>query len=115
LSLNAVIEPVSVNPEEQKTGMNAMVFDLRSGQEARRLYLWSSDRSDTVTAKAVMDGRIFTVSYGSQQVKLPFYLKLNDFILERYPGSNSPFGIQERCRSSRQERKRSETFPDIYE
>jgi cytochrome c-type biogenesis protein CcsB len=94
LSLNAVIEPVSVNPEEQKTGMNAMVFDLRSGQEARRLYLWTSDRSDTVTAKAVMDGRMFTISYGPQQVKLPFYLKLNDFTLERYPGSNSPSGYK---------------------
>jgi cytochrome c-type biogenesis protein CcsB len=94
LSFNAVIEPVSVNPEEQNTGMNAMVFDLRSGQESKRLYLWSSDRADTVTAKAVMDGRIFTVSYGPQQVKLPFYLKLNDFILERYPGSNSPSGYK---------------------
>jgi cytochrome c-type biogenesis protein CcsB len=94
LSFNAVIEPVSVNPEEQNTGMNAMVFDLRSGQESKRLYLWSSDRADTVTAKAVMDGRIFTVSYGPQQVKLPFYLKLNDFTLERYPGSNSPSGYK---------------------
>jgi cytochrome c-type biogenesis protein CcsB len=92
LSLNAVIEPVSVNPAEQNTGMNAMVFDLTSGQEARRLYLWSSEGSDT--AKAVLDGRVFTVSYGPQQVKLPFYIKLNDFILERYPGSNSPSGYK---------------------
>jgi cytochrome c-type biogenesis protein CcsB len=94
LSLNAVIEPVSVNPAEQNTGVNAMVFDLRSGQEARRLFLLSSERSDTASAKAVVDGRIFTVSYGSQQVKLPFYIKLNDFILERYPGSNSPSGYK---------------------
>ena len=30
------------------------------------------------------------VSYGSQIMKLPFSLKLNEFQLERYPGSDSP-------------------------
>jgi cytochrome c-type biogenesis protein CcsB len=29
-------------------------------------------------------------NYGANRVKLPFRIKLNDFILERYPGSNSP-------------------------
>ena len=29
------------------------------------------------------------VSYGAKQIKLPFSLKLRDFILERYPGTNS--------------------------
>jgi cytochrome c-type biogenesis protein CcsB len=33
--------------------------------------------------------RIF-VTYGSKHVDLPFALQLNDFELERYPGSNSP-------------------------
>ncbi len=32
----------------------------------------------------------FNVSYGSQIMKLPFALKLNEFQLERYPGSDSP-------------------------
>ena len=31
-----------------------------------------------------------TVSYGVQLRKLPFNLKLNDFIIKRYPGSQSP-------------------------
>lgn len=29
-------------------------------------------------------------TYGSKFVKLPFAIKLNDFILDRYPGTNSP-------------------------
>ncbi|MDH3322501.1 MAG: cytochrome c biogenesis protein ResB, partial [Flavobacteriaceae bacterium] len=36
------------------------------------------------------DGLNFRLSYGSQQFKLPFALKLRDFQLERYPGSMSP-------------------------
>lgn len=36
------------------------------------------------------DGLNFRLAYGSKQFQLPFYIKLNDFQLERYPGSRSP-------------------------
>ena len=29
------------------------------------------------------------VSYGSKEVKVPFSIKLNDFIMDQYPGTNS--------------------------
>ncbi|MGC6470169.1 MAG: cytochrome c biogenesis protein CcsA [Flavobacteriales bacterium] len=32
----------------------------------------------------------FSVSYGSKYYQTPFFVRLNDFQLERYPGSNSP-------------------------
>lgn len=35
-------------------------------------------------------GTKLRLSFGSRIYKLPFSIKLNDFILERYPGSNSP-------------------------
>jgi cytochrome c-type biogenesis protein CcsB len=38
----------------------------------------------------VVDGVKLRLSYGSQIIKLPFALKLKDFQLETYPGSNSP-------------------------
>ena len=31
-----------------------------------------------------------SVSYGSKEIELPFSLKLDDFVLEKYPGSSSP-------------------------
>jgi len=37
-----------------------------------------------------MDGLNFRLSYGAKQLKVPFSVKLRDFQLERYPGSNSP-------------------------
>lgn len=36
----------------------------------------------------------FTFQYGSKLIKLPFMLKLLDFRLERYPGSNSPSSFE---------------------
>jgi cytochrome c-type biogenesis protein CcsB len=36
------------------------------------------------------DGLNFRLAYGSRQFQIPFSIKLNDFQLERYPGSMSP-------------------------
>ncbi len=37
-----------------------------------------------------LNGLNFRLSYGAKQLTLPFTIKLRDFQLERYPGSNSP-------------------------
>ena len=37
-----------------------------------------------------INGLDISVSYGSKIIEVPFTLKLNDFQLERYPGSDSP-------------------------
>ncbi|MBN2772817.1 MAG: cytochrome c biogenesis protein CcsA, partial [Prolixibacteraceae bacterium] len=37
-----------------------------------------------------LSGAEIKISYGSKNIELPFSLKLNDFQLDRYPGSNSP-------------------------
>jgi cytochrome c-type biogenesis protein CcsB len=37
-----------------------------------------------------IDNNKFLVSYGAEQLELPFAIKLKDFQLERYPGSQSP-------------------------
>ena len=35
----------------------------------------------------------FRMSYGARQMELPFSIKLNDFQLDKYPGSNSPMSF----------------------
>ena len=39
-------------------------------------------------------GYIIRASYGSKPIKLPFNIRLDDFILERYNGSNNPSGYK---------------------
>ncbi len=60
----------------------------------RTIYLWD----DTGEARSAWQGRAGNltarVSYGSTVLSLPFSLKLDDFIVERYPGSNSPSGFK---------------------
>lgn len=70
-SLEAVGLDVSVNGEKQ----NTFVFG-RQGMEGRPRIL---DFKDLKIA----------VSYGAKERKLPFSIKLYDFIMERYPGTNS--------------------------
>lgn len=41
-------------------------------------------------------GEILKMSFGDQAIELPFYLHLEDFILERYPGSSSPSSFESR-------------------
>ena len=40
--------------------------------------------------KVTVNNLNFTIAYGSKTIQLPFSIKLNDFVLEKYPGSNSP-------------------------
>lgn len=42
----------------------------------------------------IFDDIHFRFSFGSQIAQIPFYLKLNKFIIERYPGSNSPSSFE---------------------
>jgi cytochrome c-type biogenesis protein CcsB len=89
-----VQDVVAVNPAEQKTEQNAFIFNLSAGKESSELTLWDRESEQTSTVSTVIDGKIFEISYGSMITNLPFTIKLNDFILERYPGSNSPSGYK---------------------
>jgi cytochrome c-type biogenesis protein CcsB len=47
-------------------------------------------RSDFIDNQFEIGGIKFTASFGSKPMKLPFSLTLNDFQLDKYPGSMSP-------------------------
>jgi cytochrome c-type biogenesis protein CcsB len=56
--------------------------------------LWDRESESIATGSCELDGNIIELSYGSESTALPFVIKLNDFILERYPGSSSPSGYK---------------------
>ncbi|MCX6301527.1 MAG: c-type cytochrome biogenesis protein CcsB [Bacteroidia bacterium] len=87
-------EPVSVDPDQQETGQNAFVFNLTSGKDQKTVYLWDRQSENISTASCMMGNLEFKIAYGSKITELPFSLKLNDFILEHYPGSTSPSGYK---------------------
>jgi cytochrome c-type biogenesis protein CcsB len=94
MSVKGVIRAVAVKPEEQTTGLNAFIFHLISGKKSATVYLWDREGEKVASASCELDGNIVELSYGSKSTTLPFSIKLNDFILERYPGSSSPSGYK---------------------
>jgi len=84
--------PVSVG--EFVTGNNALVFEIRSGMKSAQLVLWDKLSEEVSSASVSLNDLKFDITYGAEIVYLPFSLKLNDFILERYPGSDSPSGYR---------------------
>jgi cytochrome c-type biogenesis protein CcsB len=93
MSLAGVIRAVPVKPEEQTTGLNAFIFHLISGKKSASVYLWDREGKAS-TASIQLDGNTVDLNYGPKETTLPFVVRLNDFILERYPGSSSPSGYK---------------------
>jgi cytochrome c-type biogenesis protein CcsB len=93
MSLSAVAEPVYVDPKEQTTGQNAFIFEVK-GDNSGTIYVWDNQSEGASSSSALIGDATVEISYGSKAVTLPFSIKLNDFILERYPGSSSPSGYK---------------------
>ena len=70
-SLTALIMEVSVNGNKQQK----YVYGQKGVQG--RLQLFNFNKLD------------ISISYGSKEIELPFSIKLNKFILDKYPGTNS--------------------------
>ncbi len=95
LQVAGILKTVSVDRNMQETGKNAFIFNLLSGDSpAVTITLWDKESENRASGSAEFDGKTLEISYGSLEISLPFSLKLTDFVLERYPGSNSPSGYK---------------------
>lgn len=94
MTASGITKPEAVDPEERQTGQNALIFNVLSAGGSGTAILWNSDSGIPAKSACTLDGTVFEFSYGPEQVTLPFSLRLDDFILERYPGSNSPSGYR---------------------
>jgi cytochrome c-type biogenesis protein CcsB len=94
MSVAGTVKAVAVDQDEQQTGQNAFIFHIFSGNESGTVTLWHKGSGSYVSGSCIMDGYVFEITYGSKPEILPFALRLDDFVLERYPGSNSPSGYR---------------------
>jgi cytochrome c-type biogenesis protein CcsB len=91
---NADLNAQPVDPNNGQTGKIAFIFHVTSGDKTETLTLLDSEGEYITTGTVVAGGKTVELSYGSKVTELPFTIKLNDFILERYPGSSSPSGYK---------------------
>ncbi len=69
---------------------DAVYMEVSSGDESEQIVIQGAKNAITEARNISLNGLNFTIKYGSKEIKIPFAIKLRDFQLERYPGSNSP-------------------------
>jgi len=75
---------------KKSQAMNVVLVKVKSGGKTQEVYLSGDSGFEGEPQKLNINGINVTLSYGAKMIKLPIYVKLNKFILTRYPGSMSP-------------------------
>jgi len=89
ISKSGEFRTLSIDYKTLQTNKSVMVFDLVYGNKLTELKLWLGQGAAN-EVKFENENHLINLSYKPLVVELPFSLKLEDFILERYPGSSSP-------------------------
>ncbi len=84
------IVPVPKNEITPAT-QDALVLEISSNGETVQKKLLGSKGSSNFSDKFKVGGLDFSLSYGSKVYKLPFGIRLNDFIAEKYPGTEKGY------------------------
>ncbi len=69
---------------------DAIQFRVTAGTDSKEVIVYGKKGSPGEDEKVAFGDLQIRISFGSAIHELPFSLRLNDFQIERYPGSNSP-------------------------
>ena len=86
---NASLGIVSTDPKVTNSSQVAVQMDISVNGETKETYLYSSRGSEGRPEILNFQDLSISAAYGSKPITVPFYIKLNEFILEKYPGTNS--------------------------
>ena len=89
LTSSGVVRPVRGRADQPGRGRHALQFQLIHQADQSPLFVRFTDNGST-PARITREGHLISLDYARKRVELPFKIRLKDFILERYPGSNSP-------------------------
>ena len=80
-------------PEEEITdaSQDALIVAVSANGETVERKLLGGQGSSNFSEKFTVGGLDFTMAYGSKVYELPFSIKLNDFIAEKYPGTEKGY------------------------
>jgi len=80
-------------PEAEKTSesQDALVLEIKSNGESARHEILGGKGTSSFSRKVSVGGLEISMAYGSKVYQLPFSIKLNDFIAEKYPGTQNSY------------------------
>lgn len=90
---NAVIKLVSESEkpkDNDRAKDDALIVNVQVDDQTKKSSLLYREGFLPTTHQLVLNGLTIQLSYGAQAQEVPFSIHLNDFQLERYPGSTSP-------------------------
>lgn len=87
-SINGTYETVKGVREENP--LDKLTFDVTAGEETKQMVIYGGQYNMENPTQIAVGDLNFRVNYGAKQIELPFHIKLRDFQLENYPGSQSP-------------------------
>ncbi len=71
-----------------------LLFELNDGSNTKEVVVRGASGTEGDYTPVIINGQQLQMAYGAKTIKLPFSLKLKDFKLDRYPGSNSPSSFE---------------------
>jgi len=86
---NIVTETAS-KKEKSKYPYDELTLEVSSGNETKKIKVLGASGVVESPKRATVNGLNFIIRYGAKEIKTPFSIKLRDFQLEHYPGTNSP-------------------------
>tara|TARA_B100000949_G_scaffold137686_1_gene121140 strand:+ start:21619 stop:24864 length:3246 start_codon:yes stop_codon:yes gene_type:complete len=80
-------------PEEEitKETQDALIVSISANGDSKEVKLLGSKGTSNFSDKINVGGLDFSLSYGSKVYELPFSIELNDFIAEKYPGTETGY------------------------
>lgn len=79
----------AVSGDKDQNSLAQLEFDVTAGGETKKIKLVGGKFAIQQPTTFSVGNLNFRMSYGAMQIQLPFSIKLNDFQLENYPGSQS--------------------------
>ncbi len=86
---NVVIKQISA-PKENKSGEDALIVNVACNDLTKEVILFGGQGYTSNHTIFQLDTLNFSLAYGSKKIITPFSVRLNDFEMEKYPGSMSP-------------------------
>ena len=83
----------TISGDKDQNTLGQLTFDVTAGNETKTVKLVGGKFAIQPPTQFSVGDLNFRMSYGALQKELPFSIKLNDFQLDKYPGSNSPMSF----------------------
>ncbi len=84
------IKRLQKSEDDKASNLDALIVTLDYNGEKEDITILGGANRMANFVKFSKNGLLFNLSYGAKPIHLPFSIYLNDFILDRYPGSMSP-------------------------